>query len=126
MKQRIITALIWLPIVVAITWWGNIPFVLMMLGFLAVGIWETHKICAAKGRGGDIGLLLPLVLYLLVGFGSLLALRVIWPNPLLVLFGWPALPVVWLALCVLALVLAMTGAGGCLVRKGEHRLTEKV
>jgi len=45
---------------------------------------------------------------------------------LLVLFGWPALPVVWLALCVLALVLAMTGAGGCLVRKGEHRLTEKV
>ncbi|MBQ2698666.1 MAG: phosphatidate cytidylyltransferase [Firmicutes bacterium] len=87
MKQRIITALIWLPIVVAITWWGNIPFVLMMLGFLAVGIWETRAICAAKGRGGDIGLLLPLVLYLLVGFGSLLALRVIWPNPLLVLFG---------------------------------------
>jgi len=41
---------------------------------------------------------------------------------LLVLFGWPALPVVWLALCVLGLILAMTGAGGCLQRKGEHRL----
>ena len=44
---------------------------------------------------------------------------------LLVMFGWPALPVVWLALCVLSLVLALTGAGGCLQRKGEHRLAEK-
>ena len=44
---------------------------------------------------------------------------------LLVMFGWPALPVVWLALCVLSLVLALTGAGGCLIRKGEHRLPKK-
>ena len=44
---------------------------------------------------------------------------------LLVLFGWPALPIVWLILCALSLVLAMTGAGGCLLRKGEHRLAEQ-
>ena len=60
MKQRIITALLWLPVVIGLTWWGSVPFMLMMLGFFCVGIWETKNICAAGGRGGDLKLLLPL------------------------------------------------------------------
>ena len=87
MKQRIITALLWLPVVIGLAWWGKTPFILMMLAFFAVGVWETQKICAARGRGGDVALLLPLTLYLLLGFGSLLVLRLIFPNPLLVLFA---------------------------------------
>lgn len=36
--------------------------------------------------------------------------------------GWVALPAAWLGLSVLGLLLAFTGAGGCLARKGEQRV----
>lgn len=36
--------------------------------------------------------------------------------------GWIALPAAWLALSVLGLLLAFTGAGGCLARRGERRV----
>jgi len=43
---------------------------------------------------------------------------------LLLKYGWPILPKVWLALCVLSLLLILGGAGACLKRKGEPRLPE--
>lgn len=44
---------------------------------------------------------------------------------LLLRYGWPVLPKVWLCLCVASLLLILTGAGACLKRKGEPRLTGK-
>lgn len=35
--------------------------------------------------------------------------------------GWIALPAAWLGLAALGLLLALTGAGGCLARKGAQR-----
>ena len=40
---------------------------------------------------------------------------------LLLRYGWPALPMVWMVLNVLSLLLVLTGAGACLKRKGEPR-----
>lgn len=37
-------------------------------------------------------------------------------------YGWAALPAMWLALAVLSLLLALTGTGECLRRKGARRL----
>lgn len=41
---------------------------------------------------------------------------------LLTRVGWIALPVMWLALSVLSLILALTGAGACLARRGARRI----
>ena len=38
---------------------------------------------------------------------------------LLTQYGWVALPVLWLGLCLLGLTLALTGAGSCLRREGR-------
>ncbi len=35
-------------------------------------------------------------------------------------FGWSAVPVIWLALTAASVLLALTGAGGCLKRKGKR------
>ena len=40
---------------------------------------------------------------------------------LLLRYGWPVLPVVWLALTAISLLLLLTGAGACLKRKGAPR-----
>ena len=39
--------------------------------------------------------------------------------------GWIALPVLWLALSVSGLLLAFTGAGACLARRGEKRTVQQ-
>ena len=39
----------------------------------------------------------------------------------LLTYGWVTLPIVWLVLTVLALLLAIGGAGACLARRGERR-----
>lgn len=39
--------------------------------------------------------------------------------------GWIALPVMWLALSVSGLLLAFTGAGSCLARRGEKRTAKR-
>ena len=41
---------------------------------------------------------------------------------LLLRYGWPALPMVWMGLNAASLLLVLTGAGACLKRKGEPRL----
>lgn len=38
----------------------------------------------------------------------------------LALYGWPAVPVIWLGLTAVSVLLALTGAGGCLLRKGKR------
>ena len=43
-------------------------------------------------------------------------------ETLLLRYGWPVLPKVWLGLTVASLLLLLTGAGACLKRKGEPRL----
>ena len=44
---------------------------------------------------------------------------------LLMRFGWVALPLLWLLLSLASLLLAVTGAGSCLRRKGARRETGK-
>lgn len=39
-------------------------------------------------------------------------------------YGWPAVPAIWLGLAAVSMLLALTGAGGCLLRKGE-RINER-
>ena len=41
---------------------------------------------------------------------------------LLLRYGWPVLPKVWLGLCAASLLLILTGAGACLKRKGAPRI----
>lgn len=42
---------------------------------------------------------------------------------LLLRYGWPALPMVWMGLNAVSLLLVLTGAGACLKRKGEPRIS---
>ena len=42
---------------------------------------------------------------------------------LLLRYGWPVLPMVWTGLTAISLLLLLTGAGACLRRKGQPRLT---
>ena len=124
MTQRIVRALILVAVAAALLALGG---VVMAAAIVFIICFAVHEEFRALGKAGHrpvswptwAGIVLSVPLLALGGAKLLLPVAL---GVLLVMFGWPALPIVWLALCVLSLVLAMTGAGGCLVRKGEHRI----